>query len=78
MQRVVTMPAIQEYVTLDDAANDERVPYTVQWLRVLARDGRVLGKKYGAGRRGMWLIHMPSLLRYVQEMDDLGSQKFLA
>jgi hypothetical protein len=71
------MPDIREYADLDTAASDPRVPYSAQWLRVLARDGRIEAEKYGTGRRAMWLIHMPSLLAYVEEMKRLGPQKFV-
>ena len=37
--------------------------------------GKIRAQKIGKGARGQWLIHMPSLLSYVGEMDDLGTKK---
>lgn len=75
MVELASMPDIEEYATIEDAAKDERVPYTAYWLRRLAQEGKVTATKVGKGARGQWLIHMPSLLQYVQEMDDLGTKK---
>lgn len=69
-----TMP-INDYVTIAEAIEDERIPYTGFWLRRLAKAGRVKAKKIGTGFRGYWLIDLPSLLAYTEEMADLGTKK---
>ncbi len=72
---LATMPDIEEYATVDDAASDDRVSYTAYWIRRLAQAGKIEAKKFGSGARATWLIHMPSLLEYIKEMDELGTQK---
>lgn len=72
---LASMPDIAEYATLDDAAADPRVPYKVYWIRRLCQEGKVTAVKVGTSTRGQWLVHMPSLLAYVKEMDDLGDKK---
>lgn len=69
------MPDIKEYATIADAANDERVPYSVYWVRRLAQEGKIEAVKIGEGLRSQWLVHMPSLLAYVGEMEELGTKK---
>jgi hypothetical protein len=69
------MPDIREYLTLEDAAADDRVPYKMYWIRRLIKDGKVEAVKFGKGQRALWLVHMPSLLAYVSEMDELGTKK---
>jgi len=76
MVELAQMPDIEEYATIEDAEADARVPYSAYWLRRLAQEGRLKNaRKIGKGPRGQWLIHMPSLLEYIQEMDDLGTKK---
>jgi hypothetical protein len=72
---IASMPDIEEYATIQDAADDDRVPYTAYWVRRLAQEGKVEAKKFGSGSRATWLVHMPSLLAYVAEMKALGTQK---
>jgi hypothetical protein len=72
------MPDIEEYATIRDAAKDDRVPYTAYWVRRLAQEGKIEAKKFGSGSRATWLVHMPSLLAYVDEMEALGTQKHAA
>jgi hypothetical protein len=72
---LASMPDIEEYATIEKAAADSRVPYTEYWLRRLAQEGRITVLKVGKGPRGQWLIHMPSLLKYIEEMDELGTKK---
>lgn len=69
------MPDIQEYVTILEAAEDRRVPYTAYWLRRLCQDGKIKAIKIGSAAKGQWLIHLPTLLEYIQKMDELGTQK---
>lgn len=69
------MPDINEYVTIEDAVQLEEVTYTPYWLRRLAQEGKIEAFKVGPGARGQWLIHKPSLLRYIKSMKDLGAQK---
>jgi len=75
---LAVMPDIREYVTIKDAASDERVPYTAYWLRRLAQEGKIEAVRFGEGAHGQWLIHMPSLLDYIAEMQKLGTKKFSA
>ena len=72
---LATMPDIKEYATIEEVAADSRVPYTAYWIRRLAQDGRIEAMKVGKGPRGQWLIHIPSLLKYISEMEALGSKK---
>ena len=76
VSELVSLPDISEYQTLEEASSDNRVPYTVQWLRKLCQDGKITAQKFGTGRRAVWLIHKPTLLEYIAEMQALGSQKF--
>jgi hypothetical protein len=73
--KLTIMPDIEEYATVEDAANDERVPYSAYWVRRLVQDGKVEAFKVGKGLRSQWLVHMPSLLAYVKEMEELGTKK---
>ena len=72
---LATMPDIEEYCTIEESAQDERVPYTAYWVRRLAQDGKIEARKFGTGARATWLIHLPSLLAYIAEMKALGTQK---
>ena len=69
------MPDIEEYATIQDAARDNRVPYTAYWVRRLAQEGKIQARKFGTGSRATWLIHLPSLIEYAREMEALGTQK---
>ena len=75
MVKSAAMPDIDEYRTVADAAADERVPYTAYWVRRLAQESKIKATKVGDLRYGTWLVHMPSLLAYIREMDELGAQK---
>ena len=75
ISELANMPDIEEYATIQEAAQDDRVPYTAYWVRRLAQEGKIEAKKFGTGSRATWLVHMPSLLDYVAEMDALGTQK---
>ena len=69
------MPDIQDYVTIDEAIEDSRVAYTAYWIRRLAQEGKIEARKIGGGVRGQWLIYLPSLVEYINKMDDLGTKK---
>lgn len=73
--QLAAMPDIEEYATIEEAAADDRVPYTAYWVRRLAQSGKIAARKFGTGARSTWLIHMPSLLDYIDEMRRMGSQK---
>jgi hypothetical protein len=75
LSELLALADISEYVTLEEAENDERVPYTRYWLRKLCQDAKIEAEKFGTGRRAVWLVHIPSLLDYIAEMDALGTQK---
>lgn len=70
-----TMPDIQEYVTVTEAAARDDVPYTAYWIRRLVQEGKLKAVKVGDPVRGTWLVHLPSLLEYVKRMADLGTDK---
>lgn len=73
--QLATMPDIEEYVTIEEAAADDRVPYTDYWLRRLCQDEKIKAMKIGSKLKGQWLIHLPSLLAYIQDMEELGTKK---
>ena len=75
MVKLATMPNIEEYVTILEAAKDERVPYTAYWLRRLCQDSKIEAIKIGSAAKGQWLIHLPTLLEYIKQMNELGTQK---
>ena len=75
MVKSASMPDIKEYITIQEAGADERIPYTAHWLRRLCQDGKIQAIKVGSAAKGQWLIHLPSLLQYIKEMDELGTQK---
>lgn len=69
------MPELNEYVTISEATAHPDVKYSAYWLRNLAAEGKVPSRKLGDEHRGLWLIHLPSLLQYIKQMDDLGTDK---
>lgn len=77
LAQAMAMPDIKEYVTIQEAVEDDRIPYTAHWLRTLCQQDKIEAVKVGhRGTRGQWLIHLPSLLKYIAEMDAMGPQKF--
>ena len=66
---------LEDYVTIPEAAADSRIPYTPYWIRRLAQEDKIQAVKVGSLSRGQWLVHFPSLLQYVAEMERLGTQK---
>ena len=58
-----------EYVLVRIAA--EKSGYSTNHIRKLIRDQQVAARNIG-----IWLVHLPSLLEYKAEMDELGSSKF--
>lgn len=75
MLKFAIMADVSEYITIEEAVQNERVLYTAYWIRRLAQEGKVEAIKVGSGARGQWLIHLPSLLAYIDKMDSLGTQK---
>lgn len=73
----LVMPDVTEYVTIAKAANSPGVDYTAYWIRRLCQEGKVSAIKVEGPARGTWLVHFPSLLAYIREMDALGTQKFV-
>ena len=50
---------------------------SADWIRRLVQSGRVRGIRVGpGGRRAVWLVHMPSLLKHTEDMDKLGPSKY--
>ncbi|HET91150.1 MAG TPA: hypothetical protein ENN99_10495 [Chloroflexi bacterium] len=76
MGHTTIMPDVKEYVTTAKAASHPDVDYTAYWIRRLCQDGKIDAIKVEGAARGTWLVHLPSLLEYVREMDTLGTQKF--
>jgi hypothetical protein len=66
---------MNDYKMLQDAAQDPRVDYTVHWLRILCQERKIKAVKLGTTQRGTWLVNMPDLYRYVDEMKEAGNQK---
>ena len=58
------------YVLIMEAA--EQSSYTTQHISLLLRQGTVKGKKVGR----IWLVDLDDLLRYEQDMNQLGTKKF--
>lgn len=75
MAKLAAMPNIEEYVTVEQATEHKGVPYTPHWLRILCQENKIEAIKVGKGARGQWLIHLPSLLEYIDRMEDLGTKK---
>jgi hypothetical protein len=72
---LAAMPDIKDYATIEQAAADERVPYTAYWVRRLAQEGKIEAIKVGPSERGQWLVYMPSLIEYIEKMNELGTGK---
>lgn len=70
------LSGLSGYVTPNDAADHPDVPYGPHWIRKLAMRGDIKGVQIGEGRRGMWLVHLPSLIDYANDMKNLGDEKF--
>ena len=73
----LVMPDVTEYITITKAANHPEVDYTAYWIRRLCQEGKVDAIKVEGAARGTWLVHLPSLLAYIREMDELGPRKFV-
>jgi len=56
---------------VDATSASEIVGYTGTYIRLLARNGRIEGRKIGRD----WLVNLSSLLAYKSEMDRLGTEK---
>jgi ribosomal silencing factor RsfS len=74
--QISVMPDIQEYVTIAKAADHPKVDYTIYWIRRLCQEGKIEAIKIEGAAQGTWLVRLPSLLAYIEEMDTLGTQKF--
>ena len=58
-----------DWITTDEAA--ALVGYVVEYVRCLAREGRIHAEKRGRD----WWVDRDDLLRYKAQMDRLGEQK---
>ena len=67
--------AFEDFVTIREAAARDEVPYAASWIKTLVRRGTVKGTKIGGRRRGQWLVHLPSLHEYVEQMAAMGTRK---
>ena len=62
--------SMPEWITSSEAA--EASGYDVQWIRQLARAGKI-----GAERKGRdWWIDRDKLMQYVNAMNELGNRRF--
>lgn len=69
-------PGFEDYITIQQATEREDVPYSAYWLRKLADAGKLEKvERVGKTQRGFWLLHLPSLLAYVEWMEEQGTQK---
>ena len=59
-----------DLVLVTEAA--EQSEYSEPHIRLLVRTGKIKGKKQG----GIWLVDLGDLIRYEQEMKEIGTKKF--
>lgn len=69
-------PNIDEYVTLEEARENPKIHYTAAWIRILCQQGKVEARKIVSGNRGVWLVHLPSLIDYVEKAEDRQDRRF--
>ena len=67
--------SLSDFVTIREATERDDVPYSARWIKHLIHTGKVEGTKIGSKRRGQWLVRLPSLLEYVERLQELGTQK---
>ncbi|MDY7079416.1 MAG: helix-turn-helix domain-containing protein [Chloroflexota bacterium] len=60
---------MRDYLTTDEAA--QLCGYHINYIRKLARTGRVK-----AAKKGVWLFQRDDFIRYMEEMKALGPEKF--
>jgi excisionase family DNA binding protein len=61
---------IEDFITIEQAI--EQTGYTGQYLRRIAREGRIRAVKFGA----FWMIHRDSLLDYRQQAESTGDRRY--
>lgn len=67
---------LSEYKTIEEALEHPDVTYNPVYLYKLCREGTILSVYKGPPRRGVYLLHMPSLLAYIERMNRLGNKKY--
>ena len=60
--------AIEDFITIDEAVRHSG--YTGQYLRRMARQGRIRALKWGH----MWMIDLQSLQAYIDRAESLGAE----
>ena len=67
---------LEDFKTISDAVKHPGVPYTTYWVRRLIVEKRVKAIRIGPeGKRGQWLVNMPDLLRYINEIQESKNDK---
>ena len=61
---------IEDYITIDEAIR--WTGYAGQYLRRMAREGRILALKWGH----LWMVHRTSLQEYVQQAENTEDKRF--
>ncbi len=61
---------IEDYITIEEAIRS--TGYTDQYLRRMAKEGRILALKWGH----LWMIHRASLQEYVQRAESTQDRRF--
>lgn len=65
-----TSQLIEDYITIEEAM--QRSGYTGQYLRRMAREGKLRALKWGS----MWMIHLASLQEYMQRAGSMGDGRY--
>ena len=72
----MTTAKLEDFKTISDAVKHPGVPYTTYWVRRLIVEKRVKAIRIGPeGKRGQWLVNMPDLLRYINEIQESKNDK---
>ncbi len=61
---------IEDYITIEEAIRS--TGYTDQYLRRMAKEGRILALKWGH----LWMLHRASLQEYLQRAENTGDRRF--
>jgi excisionase family DNA binding protein len=61
---------IEDYITIEQAV--EQTGYTGQYLRRMAREGKIRAVKFGA----FWMIHLGSLQEYLAQAENTADKRY--
>lgn len=64
-----------DMITLSKAVKDDRVHYSMIWVRNLCKEGKIDAQKFGEGKGAIWMVSLSSLLQYIEKMERLGTSK---